>query len=880
MRLLLLTLPLTAVLSSPASWPCTWSAPPHDTPSSTWPDGPHVGDGNQGLVIGGAPGEVTIYGTVHGFWGVSYGSNASMPPLSQHRTSGDGAVGSAFPGCPAEDCSITVGLTLARFMVAAPQLSAPGASWNATLDISSGTATVDMRAGAAALRITLLQHATAGIGLLTLENTGAVALSPLNVSLAGNGNIRNVPVAVGCGLASAATPCPPTPQDLPALCLTKDANPQGVASPMPIQGAAGLAPLGSLPAGSATPLATRAFSAQEPASDWAKGGAKVPTLTSGLTHALALPPGSTVAFATAMAASRDPGVYPDLTALQAVALRLGAVSLGDLPALRASHAAWWRAFYTASAVSLEGEGATEAFFYSALYALGSGTRAGQTVMDLWSPWRTTDYSAWRSSMTLDYNQQALYSGVYALNLVDLATPYYDFLAQAVADGGPQLEAAALNCSTGIHLSVDLAPYGLKMGVRGEVQDWGIRSNAVYAAVLYSYHWDVVPHDDAGVLEWARGMAFPFLTLVANFWACYLTRHPVPSAPNGVRYWSVGDCNGDENCNAGLSPQQATNPVWTLTYLRRLLATLPSMATALGLPLDPAWEDVLLHLPPTATTLVAAKGSAEPVAVLSMYGEGSEGANVTQARAFATGQQPGYLHSLWPGETLSPLSEDNATLAAAALATFDFAPFSQDNAFSWVFSAAARAGVAPNVTQAHWRRSLNTQPVRENRLYAWGGLCSDSLGAVQYIVDMLVQGREGFLRAFPAWPGNASASFQTLRMPGALLVSGVYQGAGQGAEGQSGEQAGGTVYLGVRALGSEAGGSAPRNVTVLSPWQGAARERVVVCLGSSGACAGGARHENLTWGVVGGPRGGAAFSWMAQAATAAEQGKEYMVFLNP
>ena len=389
-----------AASSQPSAHPCTWATFPAGTPSHTWPDGPHLGDGNQGLVIGGAPGEVTIYGTVHGFWGASFGANASMPPLV-------GASPLGFPGCPSQNCSITVGLTLARVMIAAPQLGGAGATWNATLDIAAGTATVDLRSGSAGLRLVLLQHATAAVGLLTLANTGSVPLSPLNVTLAGNGNIRNVTLVPGCGLGAPGGACPALPSGgaaglPPPLSLTKDANAPGIASPLPIQGAAGLAPLGYTGAPGTT-LAVLPYAATEPAGDWARGGAQVPTLTAGLTLQLALPPGSTAAFATAMAASNDPGVTPG-TPLAAVAARLAPVALGDLPALARSHAAWWATFYAASSVSLQGEAPTEAFFWSTLYALGSGTRAGQPVMDLWSPWRTTDYSAWRSNPTMDYNQ--------------------------------------------------------------------------------------------------------------------------------------------------------------------------------------------------------------------------------------------------------------------------------------------------------------------------------------------------------------------------------------------------------------------------------------------------------------------------------------------
>ncbi len=43
--------------------------------------------------------------------------------------------------------------------------------------------------------------------------------------------------------------------------------------------------------------------------------------------------------------------------------------------------------------------------------------------------------------------------------------------------------------------------------------------------------------------------------------------------------------------------------------------------------------------------------------------------------------------------------------------------------------------------------------------------------MQFVVDMLCQAQEGFLRLFGAWPSNLTASFTNLRMKGALLVSG-------------------------------------------------------------------------------------------------------------
>ena len=815
---------------SPADWPCKWATFPKETPSVTWPDGPVVGNGNMGLAVGGAPGVATLYGTVHGFWSNSFGENSTMPPLGGGA---DAAPGSAFPMCPGANCSITVGLTLLRLSVSSPQLAR---SWTAQLDIARAVATVSLGGESGeALELELWASATSQVAVLTLRNAGSVALAGLNVTAAVNDNVQRVPTSAACADSSGGAPAScPAPPALASILLTKDANSAAARSAFPIFAAAAVRPV--LADAGATATATLPFAATEPQSSWA-AGKSVDTLTSGITSVLSLAPGASVSFALSMAASEDPGVKP-ATPSQAVGARVAAVTPAGLAPLRAAHEAWWAAHWAASSGALDGEDATEAFWFSALYALGAGTRAGQVTMDLWSPWRTTDYSSWRSNPTMDYNQQALYSGAVAANHVELTQPYYDLLSAAVASGSPAAESAALGCPGGLHFSVDLAPFGLKLGVFGEPQAWGIRSNAVYAAVLHSYHWAASDPADADVQAWARGQ-LPFLRGVAAFWRCYFTKVAVPDAPDGFRYHSIGDCDGDEGCDAHYPPEVITNPTWTVVYVRRLLETLLSMSAALDTAPDPSWADMLAHLPPTPTTTV------NGVAVLSAYGEGAVNSSASQATSFRG--QAGYLHSLWPGETLSPLSEANATLAAAALATFDSVSWGQDNSFSWMYASAARAGVAPDRTLAHWRAELLVS-YRTNRLVAFGGLCSDSLGAIAFVHDMLVQSQEGFVRLFPGWPANQSAAFSTLRMRGAVLVSAAYEGRPEWAglvAGRTGGTANATLLAG-----------ASGKLALLSPWPAAPTSSISVVDQATG------QPVAVSWGSVPGASGGPLAQWTA------------------
>jgi hypothetical protein len=280
-------------------------------------------------------------------------------------------------------------------------------------------------------------------------------------------------------------------------------------------------------------------------------------------------------------------------------------------------------------------------------------------------------------------------------------------------------------------------------------------------------------------------------------------------------------------------------MWTLTYLQRLLETLQGMAAALQLPADPAWGDVLAHLPPTPTTILSG------VPVLAPYGEGAQSLNKTTPRSYSG--QSNYLHALWPGETLSPRTEKNATLVAAARNAFNHTAWGQDNSFSWVYAAAARSTWPLETTLATWRRELRASQ-KTNRLVAFGGLCSDSLGAIAYIHDMLVQSQEGFVRVFPAWPGNQSASFSGLRMRGGLLVGASFAGAPQWA-GQPAGRTGGVTAL---SLAATAAGS----VAFMSPWPGKGEGGVEVVLVGGGAI-------SVEWAAVEGAEGGDVGTFLAQ-----------------
>ena len=67
-------------------------------------------------------------------------------------------------------------------------------------------------------------------------------------------------------------------------------------------------------------------------------------------------------------------------------------AFGDLAA---SHAAWWGAFWNASAVYLgDGNQLLEGFWYGMQYLLGSTARSGKVAPGLWGVWTVVDAPNW------------------------------------------------------------------------------------------------------------------------------------------------------------------------------------------------------------------------------------------------------------------------------------------------------------------------------------------------------------------------------------------------------------------------------------------------------------------------------------------------------
>lgn len=871
---LIITLFASLVSGVVDDFPIIWTSYPKATPSQAFPDGGLLGNGHIQLTTGGYAGEpgkgsgstvtsntVTFYITTNGYWNVGNNTNSSYPPALEED-------GLSFPGCPADNCTIPVGITIG--MVQISSLALGNGSWTSQLWLTNATNQIVLEKleNQQQVTITVWISAVSDHIVFNITNTGTSPISDLNITTIANGNVLQLPITHGCLDSSTYTPvpnCPTTVSEgirststLPFVgqYVRKAASLPG--SDFPMDGIIAFRPLLQSSSNSIIVLNYTSLAYTVPQNYWGNGKI-VDTPTSGTTMFVNLPSSASIYFVGTAGATHDPGIYPtDLVTAISQRLNNFTDSLSSIQQLYTVHTNWWNTFWSASSITLDSSSSdTEGFWYTSLYAMGASSRAGQLVSDLWAGFRTTDMPLWRSNPTMDYNQQALYSWIFTSNHPELAQPYYDFLIQAMP--GASLESANMGCPGGVHLSVDLVPFGLKLGVWGVPEDWGIISNGAYAAMTYVYHYESTPLN----VSWIENYAWPYLNAVAIFWKCHLVKTTVPNAPDGYEYWDVNDCNGDEGCS--LPANERTNPMWGITYIRRVFGTLIDMSAKTNIPIDPDYADIYNHLPPLPTTFYP-KSKTETVPVLSWYG---------QSTFTNFGGQGNELHAIWPGELLSA-SEPNGTLIQAAWNALDAQQWGQSNTFSWVYSSAARVGYNLSTTIHKWESQLSST-LKTNRLISFGGLCSDSLGAAQFVTDMLVQGQEGFIRVFPAWPGERNAQFESLRVKGSVIVSSMY--VGQAAwNGIPGGITGGTTEV---TIISEIGG----NVTLLSPWPKTSSQNVIVCSTNMVVDNDKAYKTKLStlytaiqtnsfacnnpvnpvfWSTIGGINGGTAVTWNAMA----------------
>ena len=402
-------------------------------------------------------------------------------------------------------------------------------------------------------------------------------------------------------------------------------------------------------------------------------------------------------------------------------------------------------------------------------------------------------------MTLDYNYQSTFYGVYSSNKPSQASAYFrpivEWMDAARVEAQATAKQANVTCSTdALHYACHLAPWGYQSFDTSIYMNW----NGPYAALLFINDWEYTR--DAG---FARNVTLPLLRGLNAFSHCYLRRNTSGGA-------LVLDDWNPARPDQVAETIDARNPLPGLSLMRRVAAAEIEIGEALGVA-APAWlREIVDRLAPYANVSyppARPRGSSPSSAAAAEGRIWVEAEGEAWEDAFNNWDRfSSVLFPLFPAEAVVGLAADDATKAIAqASAKFfsfqfnstppanstpphaDTAPWAGGVPAGWgaltLFAAAVRA--LPKDEGDEGRYALTAREILDGLdgyiaayqgpnylLYAPGGGVENA-GMSHAVNDMLVQatdGAEGFIQLFPAWPPAEPASFTSLRTKGAFLVS--------------------------------------------------------------------------------------------------------------
>ncbi len=403
----------------------------------------------------------------------------------------------------------------------------------------------------------------------------------------------------------------------------------------------------------------------------------------------------------------------------------------DLDALKDAHRAWWKNFWSQSRLDVSNP-LIQRFWHGALYALACASRPGCVAPGIFG-FATDDHPIWSGDYHLNYNFEHPFLGVCAANHPELLESYVDAINAFIPEGQRRAHHDLSPPMPGVYYPIGIAPWGTV------AQDdyMSQKCAAVYAAVPYLEHFHYMRD-----VDFTRDKLYPFLREVADFWQHFLVRD------EGGRY----HIHGSASHEFGAHDRDAA---FDLPLVRRHFSLMTEIAEALNVDADrlPAWRDIARHLAPYPTA--SHNG-------MTVFKEAENAPGFTRSISL--------YNVLWPGggdldDTLRETGRN--TLRALNL-------WHQGNSFSWIFTAAVRAGLE-ETRDKFCERLAAPNGLRQNLILAqaYGGL--ETCGAIQAVNEMLLQNHGGVIRLFPAWPADEDARFDNFRVSGGVRVSAELRG---------------------------------------------------------------------------------------------------------
>ncbi len=449
----------------------------------------------------------------------------------------------------------------------------------------------------------------------------------------------------------------------------------------------------------------------------------------------------------------------------------------SLSTIRRDHENWWSNFWSESRVEI-GDSLIEKYYYGSQYLLASCSRNSNFPPGLWGNSLTMDatFEAWQGDYHTNYNHQAPWWGTYSSNHVALSDPY-DTPVLEYMENAKKHAKKFLHCR-GVYYPVGIGPKGFcstmrpltaekmmhyygtdETGIEGGYQFLGQKSNAVFCTAnmfMRFYH----TYDKAYAEK-----VYPFIREVADFWEDYLKFENGRYMSYDDSFWEVGPWMGKE----WKKDYGDINPTLTLGMLRMFFKGILEMGEFLNMDRDrrEKWQHILNHLSPIPT--VEINGNIRIKACEGGNGSGSRtlpgfGRVMMHGLTFPTGvcgvkTDSAFAEILrkeidrWGKEPMGDASWDNTT-----------------GGFETFFTSAARVGYDPDLLLVGLKERISKTALPNLWVPQSGGGIETLSAIPSCINEMLLQGYEGMIRVFPAWPANKDARFANLRTYGAFLVS--------------------------------------------------------------------------------------------------------------
>jgi len=486
-----------------------------------------------------------------------------------------------------------------------------------------------------------------------------------------------------------------------------------------------------------------------------------------------LKPSAKVIVAAGICTNHENGNY-----LNTAIARVKNISTTTVKAYAQKNTAWWKQFWNKSYINI-GDSLLEKYYYGSQYLLACCSRnkvfppgiCGNTITD-------DATNTWEGDYHLNYNYQATWWGSYSSNRIELTEgydrPILDYMPKAKRHAKEELNIKGVYYPTGIGpkgFTATVFPvteekmaarYGTKQsGLVGKTMFRGQQSNALFltANMLLRFY---TTYDRSYAQK-----IYPFLQEVDNFWQDYLQFENGYYNSYNDNFWETGPGNPKwkEDMKSGDSNNTAT-----LGLLKMFYKGLLDVSNFLGVDKNKAakWNHI--------------KDNLYPLALLK-YG------NVTRLIATERGTGPGSIKRTNPGfgrlmgytwvfpAGIAGVKTDSsfATILRKEVGRWDTEPGGDagwrntGNGFEGNFTVAVRVGYDPVTILEKLKKRIIQGTLPNLWVPQAGGFTETLSGVPSCINEMLLQGYEGMIRVFPAWPG-AVASFDKLRTHGAFVVS--------------------------------------------------------------------------------------------------------------